>query len=125
MADKLNIFATPLLFPDQTQPHGFLSPEMGCQACWYYYILAHKMMNLANEEHQIVLEGEPWHYTRFRALKKSIALIYGLESPAEADKFWELVRREAKRLDMPAPDQSYVNASPLILLGNDQSRIIN
>lgn len=125
MSDKLNIFAQPILFPDQTQPNGCLSPNMGCQACWYFYLLAHKMMVNADSEHQIVLEGEPWVYTRFRDLKKSIALIYGLPDPGEADKYWELIRQEAKRQGLPAPDQRYVTASPLVLLGNDQSRSVN
>jgi hypothetical protein len=125
MAEKMNIFAQPILFPDQTQPFGHLSPNMGCQACWYFYLLAHKMMVDADSLHQIVLEGEPWVYTRFRDLKKSIALIYGLPDPGEADKYWELIRQEAKRQGLPAPDQRYVTASPLTLLGNDQSRSVN
>lgn len=125
MSDGLTIFSQAPVFPDQTQPNGYLSPNMGCQACWYFYLLAHKMMVEADSLHQIVLEGEPWYYTRFRDLKKSIALIYGLPDPGEADKYWELIRQEAARLDLPPPDQRYVTASPLTLLGNDQSRSVN
>jgi len=120
---QFRVHATPLVFEAQhgIRVGGFLPDEMGAYACWYYYLLADKMMDLADESDQIVLEEEPWYYRRFIQLKKSIALIYGLENPSAFEKFWPAVEAEVARVNMPPVKWQYRNASPILKPYGDMS----
>ena len=102
------------VFANHTTPRGFLPMAMGAQACWYFYTLAHKMWQKTDQgtESQIIYEDEPWMSPKYEELKRTIAMVYGLESPSEMDKHWSSVIAEASRCGYPLPKSRYVNAGP-------------
>lgn len=109
----------PNYYPDNTYPKGFLSKDIRAQACWHFYTLAQQMKEKVGDsiEDQFGLHEEyPWMDTHYVQLAKSIALIYGLESPDEFAKAWKEVRLEAARLSLPAPHDSYAKLAPRVVL---------
>lgn len=120
--DGVTFHAVAPVFPNHTFPLGLLPDHMGAQACWYYYLLADKAKAEADETDQIVYDGEPWRYRHFIQQKKSVAMIYGLESPDVMDKFWQYVMAEAARCQMPEPSDSYMFASPIRRPSGDQTQ---
>ena len=109
------------VFPGLTEPFGNLPDQIGAQACWYYYLLAHKAMVAADESDQIVYDDEPWRYRYFIQIKRSVSVIYGLAAPDEMDKFWDCVKREAARQSLPPPSTSYMYASPIRRPAGDET----
>lgn len=112
-ADGAQMHLVAPTFPTHTTPYGWLPDDLRAHACWYYYLLADKAKAEADESDQIVYEGEPWRYRHFVQIKRSVALIYGLESPDEMDKFWPYVMTEAASRGMPEPSDVYMFASPI------------
>ncbi len=99
-------------FPDNTKPNGFLSRDKRSQACWYFYMLAQKSKERIGEsiDDQFgILEGELWMDKQYIQLAKTVALIYGLESPDEFAKAWDEVKSEALRCGLPEPANEYVS----------------
>jgi hypothetical protein len=94
---------TPFIWTGHQYPDGFLPQDLRAHACWYYYILATAAKDKQGDsiEDQIVLEGEPWYTAEFDKIKASVALLYGMADPAEMDKFWDYVDREARRCKLP------------------------
>ena len=107
------------IFVDQIAPDGFLTNDKACHACWYFYLCAESNRRQVGKsiedqilEYDAVNNTVPlWNDKRYNAIAKSIALMYGLESPSEFEKFWVNVRLEADRLDMPVPANEYVHLS--------------
>lgn len=110
----------PLSFPAHTVPDGHLPEDIRAQACWYYYLLAHSRWEKTDRgiDNQIVLEGERWLSPHYDRLAKTVAMIYGLESPSEFAKFWRYVEAEAARQGLPAPLSRYK------MIGPDRSKLI-
>lgn len=108
---------TPPHYPDSTYPVGFLPEDMRAQACWFYYILAQKQkenVGSGPESQTLVVEAGRdhdvlWHDKWYTQQARSVALIYGLDSPEEMFKFWDYVKMEANRLSLPAPSIEYMN----------------
>jgi len=101
---------TPFNFPDNTIPNGFLSRDMRAQACWYFYTLAQKQLEIvgkSTEDQFGLLEENLWMDKRYEQTARTVANLYGLESPDEFAKAWDEVRREADRLGLPAPADEY------------------
>lgn len=96
-------------FPEQTEPKGFLPRDKRAQACWYFYTLAQKQKEKVGKsiDDQILLEGEMWMDTHYVQTAKTVALMYGLESPDEFMKFWDYVEKEAFRWGLPKPSPEY------------------
>jgi hypothetical protein len=102
-------------FPDHTQPAGALSFDKRSQACWYFYLQAQKMkenVGKSTEDQFGILEGELWMDTHYVTLARSVALIYGLESPDEFAKAWDEVRVEAMNCKLPEPAEEYTRLAP-------------
>jgi len=110
----------PIVFPDLTRPRGFLSPDMRSQACWYFYTLAQKMretVGLSLEDQRFrLLDDDLWMETRYEQLARSVALMYGLESPDEFAKAWDEVRDEARACKLPAPHDTYTRLVPRVIV---------
>lgn len=102
------------VFPEHTIPKGMLPKDLRAQACWWFYVRAHRILEEVGDsiDDQYVLEGELWHDTHFVQMKRNTAMQYGLESAVEMDKMWKYVRAEANLCGLPMPDPRYVNASP-------------
>jgi hypothetical protein len=94
-------------FPDQTAPKGNLINDSACHACWYYYLLAHKMWAKVGDQFG-VLEGNPWLTKHYEQLAKSVAIMYGLNDPSEFMKYWPLIAMECSRLEMHQPVPEYM-----------------
>lgn len=102
------------VFEDQIEPKGFLKPDKECHACWYYFMLAYASWLGAGTgpESQIIvvdpgLETPLWMEKRWHQIAKTVALIYGLESPDSFLPFAKIVEQEANRIspegfEMPA-----------------------
>jgi hypothetical protein len=105
-------------FPDHTIPVGALPREKGAQACFYFYLLAQKQKELVGDstEDQILLEGELWMDTKYVQTARTVALIYGLESPDEFAKFWKFVKQEAWVCELPIPHDSYTKLAPGVIV---------
>lgn len=117
-SDGLRITFTPFVFPDQTEPNGLLVRDMGCQACWYYYVLAHKQWALVGnsiDDQFGILEGNPWLSKRYEGTARNVAMIYGLKDPSEFMKYWPLVAMECHRMGMTAPQEEYMKPLRFIL----------
>lgn len=125
----VKVYYEPLTFPDNSYPHGLLPKDLGAQACWYNFIKLHKAYKEAGDtESQIgkVLEGDLWKVKCYIEIKRSTALIYGLD-PDHIDKFWSVVRAEAERLGkerflilnepFEMPESEYINAKPGMTFG--------
>lgn len=104
------------IYPDLTRPKGYLSKDLGCQACWYYYTIAQMAKERVGKgpESQILLEGMDWKSKKYLQQKKSVGLMYGID-PSHMDKFWSLVTLQAEALDLPEPSQEYMYVNPLRL----------
>lgn len=101
-------------FEDYLEPKGALAINKESHACFYYAMLAAKARGLAGTgpESQIITykvgETPPdWMESRDEEIAKSVALIYGLESP---DKFlkadWKKrAWAQAKQLGVEIPDE--------------------
>ncbi len=115
---KMNL--TPLYFRDHVAPTGYLTHDMACHACWYYFMLATNAKTAVGKgpEDQIIeynaesLTDVPlWQDTHFNQQAKSVAFLYGLESPDEMFKFWPNVKMECFRLGFPPPAYEIMNLS--------------
>lgn len=105
-------------FPDHTKPQGFLSSDWRAQACWYFYLLAQKQRETigdSTEDQFGLLEGNLWMNLEYEQTARTVALIYGLESPDEFAKAWDEVRAEAKACGLPEPHWSYTKGIQLSL----------
>lgn len=97
-------------FPDHTHPNGHLSRDPRAQACWYFYLLAQKqkeMVGDSTEDQFGILEEFLWMDKRYEQTARSVAMMYGLESPDEFAKAWDEVRAEARDCNLPAPADEY------------------
>lgn len=82
------------MFENYIVPNGVLTLDKRCHACFYYGMLAQKARNLAGAgpESQIISykvgETPPeWMESRDEELARSIAILYGLESPDDFLRF--------------------------------------
>lgn len=77
-------------FEDMVEPHGALTINKECHACFYYAMLASKARANAGDietqmiEYKVGDTPPEWREQRDSELAYSVALLYGLESP---DKF--------------------------------------
>lgn len=113
--DGLKISFTPFFFEDLIAPNGFLSRDRECHACWYFYLLAQKCKETVGEsiEDQTILESEPWMTKKYPEIRRSVQLLYGLQSPGDIDPYWPAVRLQAKTLGLPEPANEYVKQTLL------------
>lgn len=81
-------------FEDMVEPKGALTLDKRSHACWYYTKLAMRARALfaGGIENQIIqyrVGDTPagWHESRDEEIARSVAIIYGLESPDEFLKF--------------------------------------
>lgn len=106
---------TPIVFPDHTVPRGALPNHPGAQACWYFYLLAQKnkeKVGKSTEDQFGLVEGEQWMDKQYVQLARSIATMYGLDSPDEFAKFWKEVKQEAWLCGLPEPADEYTRLAP-------------
>lgn len=112
---SLAITFNALVFPNNTLPHGHLSPDMRSQACWYFYTLAQlqkEKVGDSTDDQFGILEEYPWMNTHYQQTAKTVAMVYGLASPDEFAKAWDEVRAEAARLGLPEPATEYTKLVP-------------
>ena len=103
------------VFPAQTIPKGALSPEIGCQACWYFYVLAEqarrKAGNSIDSQMIVVPTGQdnslPWMNKEYEGIAKAVTILYSLESPDDFQRYWPLVTMQAMVAGMPTPHWEY------------------
>lgn len=103
------------VFPDHTVPVGALPNEVAAQACFYFYLLAQKIREKVGDsiDDQFgVLEGERWMDKHYVQLARSIATLYGLESPDDFARFWTEVKQEAFICGLPIPHDEYTRLTP-------------
>lgn len=118
MTQKITL--NPVIFPQLTKPHGPLSDDPRSQACWYFYTLAQKQKELVGttlEDQQFRLyEGELWMDKRYEQTARTVALMYGLDSPDEFAKAWQEVAVCAMMLGLPQPADEYTRLAPRVIL---------
>lgn len=108
-------------FPEHTKPSGCLSKDRRSQACWYFYLLAQKQKEIVGEsvdDQFAIIEGNPWKDKHYVQTARTVAKMYGLESPSEFMKAWDEVIAEAQRSGLPIPSSEITNAVPRIFLPN-------
>lgn len=108
----------PFVFPGHTKPNGALSQDARAQACWYFYVLAQKQRELVGDsiDDQFgLLEEHEWMDTRYVQTAKTVAMLYGLESPDEFAKAWDEVRAEAESCGLPEPHPSYTRLARIFI----------
>lgn len=105
-------------FPDHTKPNGFLSRDDRAQACWYFYLLAQKQREIigdSTEDQFGLLEGSLWMNLEYEQTARTVAMIYGLDSPDEFAKAWGEVKAEALACGLPEPHWSYTKGIRIAL----------
>lgn len=102
------------LFVDYIQPNGTLTIEKECHACFYYGMLAFKARGLAGDgidsqiiQYKVGEEIPAWYEPRDEELARSVALIYGLESPDEFLRFKKQAWAQAKLLGIEIPPEVF------------------
>lgn len=107
-------------FPDHTQPKGLLpAGEKAAQACWYFYLLAQKVKEKVGEsiDDQFgLLDGDLWMDKKYEQIARTVAMIYGLESPDEMFKFWDYVEGEASDCQLPLPAEEYKRPLRIVMV---------
>lgn len=100
---SLNLHYDYPFFEDLVEPNGALTLDRRSHACWYYTKLAMRARAIhagGIENQQIVYKvGETppnWHESRDEEIARSVAIIYGLESPDEFLKFKKQAWTQAK-----------------------------
>lgn len=118
----VSLHLTPPIFNDHMIPDGALPrPEqfgntgIAAHACWFYYLIAHAALVEARKtiDEQIRLEGEEWATTDFVQQKRTVAMLYGLRSPEDMDRWWIQVAKECDRIGAPLPEKIYMFANPI------------
>lgn len=116
----LNISFTYPVFPDQTFPNGELVDDKRCQACWWYYVLASKNRDQVGKgiESQIIVieDGDPlakWMDRQYEQIARSVAKLYGLESPDDFLRFMPQVEKEARRFGIEARGEPFIVADDI------------
>lgn len=122
MTNEVKLHLNPFIYPDLTRPNGALPKDMRAQACWYFYTIAETARVKVGKgpSTQIILEDELWLETHYVEQAKSVATLYGLESPDEFAKFWPYVMTQARVLGLNPPHEDYMKLrpSPLIIPPN-------
>jgi hypothetical protein len=106
------------IFPQLTQPNGYLSPDKRAQACWFFYTRAQSIKEIVGTggvDSQIILEGELWMDKRYEQLARTVAMMYGLDSPDEFAKCWDQVKAQTRIMNLPEPDGEYMNPCRRVL----------
>lgn len=111
--DKKDLHYNRPMFEDQMIPKGHLTMDIRSHACWYYACLAEKnrlRVGRGPEDQIITYDAENneravYENKNFKAIAKSVATIYGLESPDEFLRFRPVVEQEAQRLDITFGDE--------------------
>lgn len=108
------------MYEDMIQPNGALTLDKRSHACFTYTKLAMRARALHNGgiENQIIQvrvgdENEtPWHESRDEEIARSVAIMYGLESPDEFLRFKKEAWVQATQfLGLPVAIEIY-NVSP-------------
>lgn len=110
------------MFTDQVEPHGRLTMDIRTHACWYYAMLAQKNRVLYGDgpSTQIITydaennERAVFLNKNYKAIAKSVAIIYGLESPDEFLRYRPLIEAEATRLGITLDDEIFRPLSIII-----------
>lgn len=110
------------MFEDQMLPHGYLTLDIRSHACWYYAMLAEKnrlRVGRGPEDQIITYDAENneravFENKNYKAIAKSVALIYGLESPDEFLRYEDVVRKEGKRIGITFGDEIWRPLSTII-----------
>lgn len=106
---------TRFFYADVTTPAGPLPMDWRAQACWRFYTLAQKVKERVGNsiEDQLILDDQPWQDKPYANIARSVAMMYGLESPSEFEKFWEYVDAACVQYGYPRPDSEYMHGGPL------------
>ena len=101
---------------------GLLTDDAACHACWYYYVIAHdayvkvgkgpESQTLVYDVDKVSADSKEmplWMDKHYAQQARSVAMLYGLNSPDEMFAFWPVVMKEAMRLGMPNPEFEYMN----------------
>lgn len=109
--DTLKIQYNYPMFEDFIEPKGALTLDKRCHACFYYGMLAAKARYLAGDgpESQIISykvgDTPPeWMESRDVELARSIAILYGLESPDDFLRFRKEAWAQAALLGIDIPE---------------------
>lgn len=105
------------VYPDHTEPKGFLPDDKRAQACWFFYTRAQITKEIVGDsiDDQIITDDSEWMDARYESIARTVAMMYGLPSPDEFMKFWPYVIKEAARHGLPIPSESYMR--PLRIVG--------
>lgn len=122
MSDDIKLNYNRPMFVDQMPPHGHLTMDIKTHACWYYAMLAQKNRIIYGDgpSSQIITydaennENAVFHNKNYKAIAKSVAIIYGLDSPDDFLRYRPLIEQEAKRLDIELDEQIWHPLSTII-----------
>lgn len=105
------------MFPANTAPMGFLTRDIACQACWYYYTLAQRLYEqtrggLENQiiEYKVGDAAPLWLDAYYYPIARTVEQLYGV-SLNDIFHYWRNVRMEAARTGNPIPHDDYVDPS--------------
>lgn len=76
-------------------PAGLLIHDRRAQAAWYYVSLAHK--NLLQFDMGATYEGDLDTPITLGNIMRGVAMMYGIDDPAEVEKFIPMCKQEAAR----------------------------
>lgn len=102
------------MFPDYVTPNGALTLQKECHACFYYALLAAKARGLVGEgpdsqiiQYRVGDTPPEWMESRDEEIARSIAILYGLESPDEFLRFRKEAWTQAMLLGVELPREIF------------------
>lgn len=118
MAEIKNIQYEYPYYVDYIRPHGVLTSDIACHACFHYGMLAGKARALAGTgiesqiiEYKVCGEIPEWYESRDEEIAKSVAILYQLESPDEFLRYKAEAWAQAKTLGVEL-DAEIFNVKP-------------
>jgi len=105
-------------YEDLVEPNGSLTLDKRSHACWYYTLLAMQArQNFGDGPESQIIEYKVggdiplWHSFNDEKIARSVAVIYGLESPDEFLRFSHAALAQAQMFNAPVNPSIY-NVEP-------------
>ena len=98
--DVRNVQWSPVIFPQLTQPMGFLPKDKEAQALWFYFCCAISNMKDEKEKIRMTTDGKSEESVfNYHGLYMSVAMLYASD-PHKMQNYWPAVDMQATKMGL-------------------------